>query len=59
MVANTTYKHCLAACVIDELPNIGVKSFQMFFFDIRTGGFDMKDDVEVDFTERLGHGEAF
>ena len=50
VVRNTTYKHCLATCGIDELSDVTVNTFQMFLLDRRAGGLDMEDDVEVYFT---------
>lgn len=53
VVRHASYEQCLTTSGINELSNIAVNTFQMFFLNGRAGGFDVEDDVEVDFAERL------
>lgn len=53
VVRNASHKHRLATPGVDELSNVGVKTFQMFLFDGWANGFNVEDDVNIDLTERL------
>jgi len=51
VVRNASHKHRLATPGVDELSDVAVETSPMFFFNGRTSGFDVKDDVKVNFTE--------
>lgn len=53
VVGNATYQQRLATGGVDELSYIAMNTFQMLLLNGRAGGFDVEDDVEVDFAERL------
>lgn len=45
VVGNAAHKHRLTSCVIDNLPDVGMKTFPMSLLNEWAGGFDMEDDV--------------
>ena len=50
MVGNATYTQHLTSRGVNELAHITMEALHMFLADFRAGGFDMKNDMQIDFT---------
>ena len=51
MIEYSTYLYYFAACGINQLPYVGMNAVEVAFTDRRTRGFDVKNQMYVDFAQ--------
>ena len=55
MIAYSTYLYYFAACGINQLSYVGMNAVDVAFTDRRARGFDVKNQMYVDFAQWLCH----